>query len=275
MEGISQFTAPLIDVRGLAVRAGRRQLLHDIDLTVASGEIVTLIGPNGAGKTTLIRAILGLQNLSAGAVHLRPRIRIGYMPQRLAIDPSLPLTARRFIGLGGRVNKGKRRAILDEVGVQHIVDSSIHDLSGGEFQRVLLARALMRDPGLLVLDEPAQAVDVTGQAELYKLVAQIRTERGCGVLMASHDLNLVMSSTDNVICINGHLCCAGHPDSITSDPTYMEMFGEQLAENFALYQHSHDHHHTVDGRVIPGDEAADGHSHAQAELQFEGHRHDG
>jgi zinc transport system ATP-binding protein len=240
----------LIDAKGISVRADGRSIIDNVDLTVAEGEIVTLIGPNGAGKTTLVKAVLGLRNLSSGSVSIKPGAVIGYMPQRLSVDTNLPLTVRRFIGLAGKAEKGKRQSVLEEVGVLPIVDSSIHDISGGEMQRVLLARALLRDPDLLVLDEPAQAVDVNGQAELYHLISAIREERDCGVLMVSHDLHLVMSATDKVLCLNNHLCCVGHPEAVSQDPNYVELFGPQVAESLALYHHHHDHEHTVDGHVI-------------------------
>lgn len=240
----------LIEARGIVVKADKRLIIDHVDLTVSDGEIVTLIGPNGAGKTTLIKSVLGLRNLHSGSVTIRPDITIGYMPQRLSVDPNLPLTVRRFIGLAGKMKKGKRQSVLDEVGVLPIVDSSIHEISGGEMQRVLLARALLRDPDLLVLDEPAQAVDVNGQAELYRLISAIRAERGCGVLMVSHDLHLVMSATDKVLCLNNHLCCVGHPEAVSKDPNYVELFGPQVAESLALYHHDHDHEHSVDGHIV-------------------------
>ena len=241
---------PLIQVSGLEVRAKQRVLLSGIDLTVNAGEIVSVIGPNGAGKTTLLRAALGLLQPTRGRIMLRPNIRIGYVPQRVTLAPNLPLTVRRFVGLSRRVPRGRRQAVLDEVGVGGVAPSSIHDVSGGEFQRALLARALLRDPDLLVLDEPAQAVDITGQAELYGLIARIRDERRCGVLMVSHDLHLVMSATDQVVCINQHLCCAGRPEAVSRDPEYVALFGTEAAGALALYQHHHDHTHDVHGGVV-------------------------
>lgn len=240
----------LVDAKRVSVILGGQSIIDAIDLTVSRGEIVTLIGPNGAGKTTLIKSVLGLREIREGEITLKPGIRIGYMPQRLTVDLNLPLTVRRFIGLAGRVSPGKRQEVLGEVGVLPIIDSSIHDISGGEMQRVLLARALLRDPDLLVLDEPAQAVDIVGQADLYQLISRIRDDRGCGVLMVSHDLHLVMSSADKVVCINNHLCCVGHPEAVSRDPSYVELFGEQVAQNLALYHHHHDHTHAVDGHII-------------------------
>lgn len=242
-------TGTLVEVSGLEVRAKNRVLVTGIDLTVNAGEIVSVIGPNGAGKTTLIRAVLGLIPPTSGRVRIRPGTRIGYVPQRLTLNPNLPLTARRFVALSGAMMKGRQQEVLDEVGIGHVADSSIHDISGGELQRALLARALLSDPDLLVLDEPAQAVDITGQTELYALIEKIRNERGCGVLMVSHDLHLVMSATDKVVCINGHLCCAGRPDTVSQHPEYVALFGAEAARALALYHHHHDHTHDVDGHV--------------------------
>lgn len=257
-ESLIQSSGALVETAGLSVAINGKMIISDIDITVASGEIVTLIGPNGAGKSTLIRAILGLITPKSGVIALLPGIRIGYMPQNLNLNRNLPMTVRRFVGISGRVEKGKRQSVLEETGVAHMVDASIHDISGGEFQRALLARALLRDPDLLVLDEPAQAVDINGQAELYRLIETIRDQRGCGVLMVSHDLHLVMSGTDKVVCINNHLCCAGHPEAVSRDPSYVELFGDQVASTLALYQHQHDHTHTVDGLVVHHHE---GHDH--------------
>ena len=255
-------TAPLIDARGIHMRAGNREILSDINLAIGAGEIITLIGPNGAGKTTLIRTILGLMTPSAGTVTRRAGLRIGYMPQQVAVDPTLPLPVNRFLALSGRAGGGRRRAVLEEVGAAHVWDTALSDVSGGELQRVLLARALLREPDLLVLDEPAQGIDVTGQAALYEMIRSIRDRRNCGVLMVSHDLHLVMSATDHVVCINTHLCCAGAPATVSRDPSYLALFGEHVAANFALYQHHHDHQYDVDGSVVEVDGAAAAHRHS-------------
>ena len=250
MNQLDRQTVPLIDARGLSVRAGAREVVSNIDLAIARGEIVTLIGPNGAGKTSLVRAVLGLVEPSAGTVIRAPGLRIGYMPQRLAVDSTLPLPVSHFLALSGRAGGGRRRAVLAEVGADHLWDTPLADVSGGELQRVLLARALLREPDLLVLDEPAQAIDVNGQAELYEMIGKIRDRRVCGILLVSHDLHLVMSATDQVVCINTHLCCAGTPATVSRDPSYLALFGDQVAANIALYQHQHDHHHEIDGTVV-------------------------
>jgi len=257
---------PLIQIQDIVVKAGRKVLVEGVSLSVSPGEVVTIIGPNGAGKTTLIKAVLGLLEPSAGTVNRKEGIRIGYMPQRLAVDQNMPLTVRRFLGLAGKFEPGVRARVLEETGIAHIIDSSIHDISGGEWQRMLLARALLREPDLLVLDEPVQAVDVSGQADLYRLIGEIKERHNCAILMVSHDLHMVMSSTDRVVCINTHLCCAGHPDTVSQDPSYVALFGPSVAENLALYRHSHDHEHNLDGSIKHGhdhdhDHSETGHSH--------------
>ena len=250
MDQVTRAGGPIVELTGVEVRAGNRVLVTGIDLSVSDSEIVTLIGPNGAGKTTLIRAALGLVRPSAGTSRRRTGARIGYMPQRLNIDRNMPLTVRRFLGLAGRFEPGRRKQVLEETGIAKIIENPVHDISGGEWQRTLLARALLSEPDLLVLDEPAQAVDLTGQAELYRLIGEIRDRRRCGVLMVSHDLHLVMSSTDQVVCINTHLCCAGTPDTVSRDPSYVALFGESVAETMALYHHNHGHTHGVDGSIV-------------------------
>lgn len=240
----------LIHGQRLGVRRAGRDLLIDADLILEAGKIVTLIGPNGAGKTTLVRTILGLMKPDRGSLHRRPGLRIGYMPQKIHIDPSLPLSVKRFLTLGGTP-----RLALSEVlaltGIAHLHNARLQSLSGGETQRVLLARALLRDPDLLVLDEPVQGVDVRGQAALYELINTIRLRQGCGVLLVSHDLHLVMANTDTVVCLNQHVCCHGRPEEVTTDPAYLELFGDTLAPQVALYTHHHDHHHDVHGNIVP------------------------
>ena len=232
---------PLVSLAEVRVAFGRRAALSDVSLALAPGEILTIIGPNGAGKTTLLRVVLGLQRVDAGRVYRRSALSIGYVPQRFAIDETMPLTVRRFLGL---VRGAKREAgeALAEVGAGHTLSLPLQTLSGGELQRVLLARALLREPALLVLDEPAQGVDITGQAELFALIRRLRDRTGCGVLLVSHDLHLVMAATDRVICLNHHVCCSGHPEAVSRDPAYRALFGA-ATDAFALYAHHHDHRH--------------------------------
>lgn len=240
----------LLEAREVVLGFAGRRVLDRVELVVNEGEIVTLIGPNGAGKSTLVRVLLGLIAPDAGRVTRRPGLRVGYMPQRLAVDPVLPLTVRRFLRLAGRgIDAAALSAALREVGAEHVIDTPLQSVSGGELQRVMLARALLRRPQLLVLDEPVQGVDVTGQAELYRLIGELRARRGCGVLMVSHDLHLVMAATDHVVCLNTHVCCSGHPESVSRHPEYLRLFGPREAAELAVYTHHHDHVHDVDGHV--------------------------
>jgi zinc transport system ATP-binding protein len=242
----------LISASGISITLQRRQILDDVSLNVNRGQIVTLIGPNGAGKTTLVRIILGLLKADMGKIEQQRGIRIGYMPQRLHLSENLPLTVRRFLDLGCK--KRCENNLLDvaaQVGIGHLLESPLQRLSGGEHQRVLLARALLRSPDLLVLDEPVQGVDVTGQAALYNLITSIRDQLGCGVLMISHDLHLVMSTTDQVFCLNHHVCCSGHPESVSQHPAYLELFGVSDSTKLAIYTHHHDHTHDIHGNIRP------------------------
>lgn len=249
---------PLIDARDVEVRFGDHAVLTGASVSVRAGEVVTLIGPNGAGKTSLVRALLGLVKPARGTVKRKAGLVVGYMPQRLSIDPALPITVKRFLALGAPHRTRDIDAALVEAGAGHVQDHPMQGISGGEMQRVLLARALLREPGLLVLDEPVQGVDVTGQAELYRLIDDIRKRRGVGVLMVSHDLHVVMAKTDHVVCLNRHVCCAGHPHAVSRDPEFVALFGEDIASTLAVYSHNHDHHHDLEGHVIPDHE---GHDH--------------
>lgn len=242
----------LLSARGLCVHADGRQLLDRIDLDLHEGEIVTVIGPNGAGKTTLLKALLGFTAPSSGTVTRTDILRIGYMPQKLSLNPLLPMTVQRFL----RQTQTSDAAIvsaLTETGVANLLQQSLHKVSGGELQRVLLARALLRQPQLLVLDEPAQGVDVCGQADLYRLIAELRNRYHCGVLLVSHDLHLVMAATDTVICLNQHICCQGHPEHVSQHPEYLQLFGgKKIADDIAVYTHHHDHDHDLHGNVHKG-----------------------
>jgi zinc transport system ATP-binding protein len=241
----------LVEVDGVAVDFAGNEVLDEVSLAVREGEIVTLIGPNGAGKTTLVRVILGLLRPSRGSVFRAPGLRLGYMPQRLDLDHTLPLPVTNFLTLGGQASRDAIWQILDEVGAPHLLDRPMSGLSGGELRRVLLARALLRNPDLLVLDEPVQGVDVVGQADLYRLISQMRKSHGCGVLMVSHDLHVVMSATDRVVCLNNHVCCSGHPKAVSRHPEYLALFGPQAAGDMAVYTHHHDHSHDMHGDVLP------------------------
>jgi zinc transport system ATP-binding protein len=230
---------------------GGRTILQAITIRLAPGEIVTLVGPNGAGKTMLIRVLIGLIRPTSGRVLRRPGLRVGYLPQKVAFDPVLPLNVGRLMTLTVRKPRKAVEAALAETGVEHLIDSPVGNLSGGEMQRVLLARSLLREPDLLVLDEPVQGVDFAGVSGLYDLICEIRARRGCGILMVSHDLHVVMAATDHVVCINRHICCAGTPQHVGNHPEYARLFGPRAAQTVALYAHRHDHHHAADGHVVP------------------------
>ncbi len=242
--------ATLVACDGITVRLGDRPVLENVSIAVQPGEIVTLIGPNGSGKTTLVRTILGLQRPHDGQVRQRAGLKIGYVPQRLSIDPILPLTVRRFLRLSGKQDEIALQRAVDEVGGSDLLPRQIEGLSGGELQRMALARALLREPDLLVLDEPLQGVDFTGQLALFNLIDRVRQERGCGVLMVSHDLHLVMKGTDQVFCLNRHICCSGQPETVSQHPEYLALFGARAQESLAVYSHSHDHDHALSGEVV-------------------------
>jgi zinc transport system ATP-binding protein len=241
----------LVEARGLCVDIGGRLVLDHVDVSVARGEIVTVIGINGSGKTTLLRTLIGLVAPDAGTIWRRPGLRIGYTPQHLAVDPTLPLTVRQFLTLRRRASRDALDGALREVGAEMLIGSQVAELSGGELQRVMLARALLRTPDLLVLDEPLSGIDVAGQGELYRLIGEVRDRRGCGVLLVSHDLHLVMAATDTVVCLNHHVCCTGRPHAVINDPEFIALFGRTAAEATAVYRHHHDHRHDAAGEVIP------------------------
>nr|WP_280842311.1 metal ABC transporter ATP-binding protein [Aureimonas populi] len=261
---------PIVDAlltgRGLGVRRGGRWLVRHVDLRVAPGEIVTLIGPNGSGKSTTVKALLGIERPDEGQVLRRAGLNVGYVPQKLAVDATLPLDVERMMRLTRRLPERDLRAALEETGVPHLRKARMAELSGGEFQRVLLARAIAGRPELLVLDEPVQGVDHAGEISLYELIADIRRRLGCGILLVSHDLHIVMAQTDTVICLNGHVCCQGSPQSVAQSPEYVSLFGARGAGALALYRHDHDHAHLSDGRVVPVPHEAGCAHHAPAPL---------
>ncbi len=265
----------LLATTNLGVFRHGRWLIRGIDLTVRAGEIVTLIGPNGSGKTTTVRAALGLLKPDEGTVHGAGQCRIGYVPQKLMIDRSLPLSVMRFMRLTGPLPKSEAIAALGETGTAHLANAAVQDLSGGEFQRVMLARAFARKPDLLVLDEPVQGVDFTGEEALYRLIGEFRDRTGCGILMISHDLHVVMAATNTVICLNGHVCCSGSPHSVAASPDYAKLFGPQVSDTMAIYQHRHDHTHLPDGRVRHSDGTICDNHHSHGDHCDHGGEHGG
>lgn len=269
----------VVKVSGAGVKRGDRWLVEGVDMTIRRGEIVTLIGPNGSGKSTTAKMVTGVLKPTAGTVERAQALTVGYVPQKLNIDWTLPLTVRRLMTLTSRHPAGAVMSALEATGIAHLADDEVQHLSGGEFQRALLARAMIRRPDLLVLDEPVQGVDFNGEVALYDLIKQIRDETQCGVLLISHDLHVVMAETDTVICLNGHVCCQGSPSSVARSPEYLELFGARAAATLAIYQHHHDHTHLPDGRVMEADGqivSAHAHHHAQGHDHGEhGHAHEG
>ena len=243
----------LLATEGVSKSISSKTILQDINLKIHEGQILTLIGPNGAGKTTLIRIILGILKADKGSIYLRPSLRIGYMPQKLVINSTLPITVAGFLRLVRPRTNNEATNLLERLGINHLKGQQITSLSGGEMQRVLLARALLRDPHLLILDEPAQGVDIVGQSKLYDLINEIRAEKGCGILMISHDLHIVMSTTNEVVCLNHHVCCHGKPEDISNDPAFLELFGASSSNNLAIYAHHHNHEHDMTGQIKPSE----------------------
>ncbi|HEV7277306.1 MAG TPA: metal ABC transporter ATP-binding protein [Devosiaceae bacterium] len=259
----------VVELQGAGVRREGRWLVRGVDLVVRRGEIVTLIGPNGSGKSTTAKLVTGVLRPDAGQVDRLPGLTVGYVPQQLFIDWTLPLSVRRLLTLTGNHPAAAVDVALAAVGIAHLAGASVQQLSGGEFQRALLARAMIRRPDLLVLDEPVQGVDFSGEVALYELIKQVRDETGCAVLLISHDLHVVMAETDTVVCLNGHVCCRGTPELVARSPEYLQLFGARAAATLAIYQHHHDHTHLPDGQV----RAADGRLDLADAHQHEGHAH--
>lgn len=262
----------LIDVDNLTVKQRGRTLIDKVSLQVRRGEIVTIIGPNGSGKSTTIRAMLGIIKANSGRVTKHPDLKIGYVPQKLEINWSMPLTVERFMRLTQPHNDESIIAALSTTGVEKLARRELTALSGGEFQRVLIARAMANLPDLLVLDEPVQGVDFNAELEIYQLIARLRDQHNCGVLLVSHDLHIVMAETDTVVCLNGHVCCSGSPKAVTNSDQFQNLFGVRGAEALAIYKHHHDHKHGPDGEVIP--DAPDSAVHSHEPHSHDSHSHD-
>jgi zinc transport system ATP-binding protein len=257
----------LIAAEHLCVRFNGNEVLHDVSLRLSAGEIVTILGPNGSGKSTLLRALLGILPAAEGQVRRVPGLRLGYVPQRLHLDRTMPITVRRFLSLPVRVPDDAATGALDRVGMAGHAQDQMTALSGGQMQRVLLARALLGNPQVLMLDEPTQGLDQPGEAAFYRLIEDVRRDTGAAILMVSHDLHVVMAASDRVICLNGHICCEGTPRVVSNAPEYRALFGLGTQGALALYRHEHDHEHDH-GHPAEG---GHGHHHHHDHAQEHGH----
>ncbi|SLN20861.1 Zinc import ATP-binding protein ZnuC [Roseovarius albus] len=233
----------LLTVENLDITLGGQNILSHVNLNIQRGEILTIVGPNGSGKSTLLKAITGALKPTAGRITRKPCLRIGYVPQKLHVDVTLPLTVRAFLNLPTRHKAARIQYALDQAGLPDLGARQLSALSGGQLQRVLLARALLEQPDLLILDEATQGLDQPGSADFYRHIEEVRQNSGCAVLMVSHELHVVMSTSDRVICLNGHVCCEGKPDVVASAPEYRAIFGSGTQGALALYRHDHDHDH--------------------------------
>ncbi|OCL17864.1 zinc ABC transporter ATP-binding protein ZnuC [Gilliamella sp. wkB72] len=244
----------LMALNNISVKINQQKILYDVSLTINLSQIITILGPNGAGKSTLVKVILGLISPTTGTIERASDLTIGYVPQSINLNPTLPITVKRFMQLNKQLSYDDIIQTLSLVKAQYLIDRSMHQLSGGELQRVLLAQALAKRPKLLILDEPTQGVDVNGQVLLYDLIIDAKTKFSCGVVMVSHDLHLVMAKTDEVICLNHHICCSGTPANVSNDPEFVSLFGPHGASQIALYKHHHNNdccqHHNDHNRKI-------------------------
>ena len=233
----------LIKISSLDVKYGYKTVLKNMNLTLDAGEIVTIVGPNGSGKTTLFKAVIGAIPISKGKIYTKPNLRIGYVPQQLKIDQTLPMTVERFLKLAHKNFNRSPDKIEALLGSKDLLNIQVNNLSGGQMQKVLLARALINNPEILLLDEATRGLDQPGVAAFYRNIENIRNSTNCAILMISHDLHVVMSSSNRVICVNGHICCEGAPESVATSPEYKALFGSDVDGTFALYRHHHDHKH--------------------------------
>ena len=240
---------PLIKLDNAGVYKSSKWLVRGVSIEVSKGQIVTLIGPNGSGKTTTAKMALNILNPDEGTI-LRNTKKIAYVPQKINIDWALPLRVSDFMNITSNISDSLILENLKLTGVEHLIHSDIKNLSGGEFQRVLIARAIAKKPEFLVMDEPVQGVDFNGEISLYKLIKNISDNLNCGILLISHDIHFVMSSTDHVICLNGHVCCSGTPSYVAKNQAYIELFGEHAASVLSLYKHKHEHTHSIDGSIV-------------------------
>ena len=239
----------LVKIENAGILRSSKWLVRDVSLEVSKGQIVTLIGPNGSGKTTTAKMALNILSPDEGNIYRNTK-RISYVPQKINIDWALPLRVSDFMKITSDIPDTLIVENLKLTGVEHLIQSDLKNLSGGEFQRVLIARAIAKKPDFLVMDEPVQGVDFNGEISLYQLIKNISDDLNCGILLISHDIHFVMSSTDHVICLNGHVCCSGTPSHVAKNPAYIELFGEHTASVLSLYKHKHEHTHSIDGSIV-------------------------
>ena len=245
-------SSPIVSLKNINLAFGNQSILRNITMNIYPRSITTIVGPNGGGKSTLLKVLLKLISPDTGLVTHKKGLKIGYVPQKLHIDHSMPITVKQFLALKPHSTDEMLTEALSLFSITHLAQQNMAKLSGGELQRVLLARAILNRPDLLVLDEPMQGVDITGQTELYQLLNKTRDWLNCAILMVSHDLNIVMANTDEVLCVNRHICCAGTPEAVSTDPSFIHFFGDQFARNVAFYTHKHNHHHNLHGDVCDG-----------------------
>ena len=251
-------TEPLIETRDICVVRNGQHILSNISLSLMRGEILTMIGLNGSGKTTLVKVLAGLVKPDSGQVRKKPGIRTGYCPQYAYPDAVIPISVRDFLLLADTAAGMSISGVLEETGIGDLESRQLFQLSGGEYQRLLLARAILCRPDILILDEPMAGVDMAGQSELYELIPRLRDRYECGVILVSHDIHIVMATTDRVLCINHHLCCSGKPESVAAHPEFVSLFGDRIAKTLAVYKHKHNHSHDLHGDTLgPGHEDSD------------------
>lgn len=239
----------LIKLDNIGIFRSDKWLIRGISLELSKGEIVTLVGPNGSGKTTTAKVVLNILKPDEGKMIFNAK-KVAYLPQAISIDWTLPIRVRDFMNLTSKLSDVEVTEALNLTGVEKLISTDLRNLSGGEFQRVLLARAIARKPDLLVLDEPAQGVDFNGEISLYNLIKEISEQLECGILLISHDIHFVMAATDQVICLNGHICCSGSPNAVIKNPAFVELFGARASSALSFYEHQHDHDHGNDGSII-------------------------
>ena len=239
----------LIELNNCGIYRNEKWLVRGVSIKVFKGQIVTLIGPNGSGKSTTAKMALGILKPDEGNNLIQDDIKVSYIPQKISIDWSLPLRVIDFMNLIEKYNLNNITETLSLTGIKHLLYEDVRNLSGGEFQRLLMARAIAKKPDFLVLDEPVQGVDYPGEIALYKTIQEIVKNLNCGILLISHNLHVVMSQTDHVVCLNGHVCCSGAPKSIVKEAEYIKLFGKNMDPTLAFYEHEHDHNHLPDGSI--------------------------